>query len=344
MQSPPPLLLLLLLLPACTRACDPSLLASLPRLVTLHAPYTPFGAAGTARPLNASAAAVDALAAQAAASGVNLVWVPGSMGQFDTLSVAERKELLAAWIPAAKKHGLYSVAHVGSPVQGDAIELAEYAAAQGADAVASVPGYYETYQSAEAVAEFIAPIAAAAPHLPFYFYHIPGATLANIHAVDLLRLTSDADNTDHHVPNMCGVKFVSTNLTDWFFSVQEFNRSHALLFAPEPKMASFALGPGRGVVLAEDFYAPTFLRMYEAWLRGDQAAAAEEQAWKFRAEQVLGSFGGTAAKRVLYEQFPLTRGVVDLGPSRLPRAPFEKSKADLFAALDGVDFWNRTAL
>ena len=334
----------LLLLPTAALACDPRLLAALPPLVTLHAPYTPFGATA-ARPLNASAAAVDALAAQAAAFGVNVVWVPGSMGQFDTLSVAERKELLSAWIPAAKKHGLFSVAHVGSPVQGDAIELAKFAAAQGADSIASVPGYYEDYESAETVAEFIAPIAAAAPHLPFFYYHIPEATLSNIHAVDLLRLTSGTENSNkYHVPNLCGVKYVSTNLTDWFFSVREFNHSHALLFAPEPKMASFALGRGRGVVLAEDFYAPTFIRMYQAWLRGDQAAAADEQAWKFHSDQVFNSFGGSAAKRVLYEQFPLTRGVVDMGPARLPRAPFEKSKADLFAALDGVDFWNRTSM
>eukprot|EP00946_MAST-07B_sp_MAST-7B-sp1_P003638 g3638.t1 len=333
---------LLPLLVGIVSACDSHLLRTLPDLVVLHAPYTPFGDEPS-RPLNASQATIDLLAAQARAFGVNTVWTPGSMGQFEALSMAERKTLLAAWISAGKKSNIYTIAHVGTPVQSDAIELARYAAELGADAIASVPGYYETYSSADTVAEFIQPIAAAAPNLPFFYYHIPAATRSNINAVDLLRTTSDATSR-LHVPTLCGIKYVSTNLTDWFFSVNGFNHSHALLFAPEPKMASFALGRGRGVVLAEDFYAPTFLRMYNAWLNGDTAAASGEQAWKFHADQVLRRFGGTAAKRLLYEEFSLTGGKVDMGPARLPGAPFDESRrAALMNALDGVDFWNKTS-
>jgi N-acetylneuraminate lyase len=266
------------------------------------------------------------------------------MGQFDTMSVSDKKTLLTAWIAAGKKHGIFTIAHVGSPVQSDAIELATFAAELGADAIASVPGYYESYASAETVADFIQPIAAAAPNLPFFFYHIPPLTHSNINAVDLLRITSDP-NSSHQVPTLCGIKFVSSNLTDWFFSVQGYNHSHVLLFAPEPKMASFALGRGRGVVLAEDFYAPSFLRMYASWLRGDSAAAFKEQAWKFQSEEVFRRFGGSAAKRLLYgTSFPITRGKVDLGPPRLPAAPFDASRRDaLIEALSGVNFWNETS-
>ena len=335
----------LLLLPAgnLVTACEDNLLSSVPDLVTLHAPYTPFGD-GPGRPLNASREMVDLLAAQAASFGVNTVWTPGSLGQFDTLSLDERKALFDVWIPAGKKHGIFMIAHVGTSVQSDAIELAKYAAAAGADAIASVPGYYETYKSAEVVAQFRQPVAAAAPDLPFFYYHIPGVTGSDINIVDLLRVTSDK-GSKQSIPTMCGVKYVSSNLTDWFFSVRDFNESHALFFAPEPKMASFALARGRGVVLAEDFYAPTFIRMYRAWLRGDQASATDEQAWKFQAEQVLRSYGGSVAKRVLYEHFPLTRGRVDMGPPRLPELPFDESRrSELFHALSDVNFWNRTTL
>ena len=110
-------------------------------------------------------------------------------------------------------------------------------------------------------------------------------------------------------------------------------------------MANFALGRGRGVVLAEDFYAPSFLRMYASWLRGDSAAAFKEQAWKFQSEEVFRRFGGSAAKRLLYgTSFPITRGKVDLGPPRLPAAPFDASRRDaLIEALSGVNFWNETS-
>ena len=59
--------------------------------------------------------------------------------------------------------------------------------------------------------------------------------------------------------------------------MRRFNSTHSLLFAPEPKLASFSLAPGHGVILAEDYFAQTYVRMRAAYLRGDAAAAAEEQ-------------------------------------------------------------------
>jgi hypothetical protein len=50
------------------------------------------------------------------------------------------------------------------------------------------------------------------------------------------------------VPTLAGVKWVGTDYTDWFNLVQRWNGSRALLFAPEPKLASFSLGRGRGAV------------------------------------------------------------------------------------------------
>lgn len=63
---------------------------------------------------------------------------------------------------------------------------------------------------------------------------------------------------------MSGVKYVDTNMTDWLELVTNYNDTHALLFAPEPKMQSFAIGLGRGAVLAEDFFGPTYIRMRAA--------------------------------------------------------------------------------
>ena len=93
----------------------------MPSHMVLSASFTPFSSNGA---LNATAAAIDAIAAQAAAFGVTTVWVPGTMGQFDTLSIGERKTLIQAWVPAAKKHGLYLIAHVGTS---SAVQSAERA-------------------------------------------------------------------------------------------------------------------------------------------------------------------------------------------------------------------------
>ena len=58
--------------------------------------------------------------------------------------------------------------------------------------------------------------------------------------------------------------------------MRRFNSTHSLLFAPEPKLASFSLAPGHGVILAEDYFAQTYVRMRAAYLRGDAAATGNE--------------------------------------------------------------------
>ena len=330
-------------LPLDQHTCE-AWLKLMPETMILHAPYTPFKA-DDARSLNATAATIDLLAAQAKSFGVNTVWVPGSMGQFDVISVSERKVLLQHWISAGKKHGIYVIAHVGTPIQSDAIEMAEYAVSLDADAIASVPGYYEDYTDVESVARFIAPIAAAAPQTPFFYYHIPEVTGATIQAFELMNTARNKSSLSTYVPTLCGIKFVSSNLADWFNLVRTFNESASLMFAPEPKMASFPF-TGRGVVLAEDFYAPTFIRMYQGWLNGDDQVAYEEQAWKYSAEKVFGTYGGTSAKRLLYEKFPITgAGGVNMGPGRLPKKCFNPAEhTALFEALQDVDFWQKIKL
>ena len=137
-------------------------------------------------------------------------------------------------------------------------------------------------------------------------------------------------------PHLVGIKWVKLSFPDWFASVRKYNKTHALLFAPEPKIASFSLGPGRGVVLAEDFYAPTYLNMQKLYYENEQDAASAEQEWKYNAEAIFGKYGGTAAKRVTYEKFI----GFDMGPSRRPLLPFVGNKEELFNELDGIGFFN----
>jgi N-acetylneuraminate lyase len=119
-----------------------------------------------ARSINTSA--IPALAKAAAAYGVTVVWTCGGMGEFYSLTLAERKAINAAWVAAAKTYGLYVIVHVGTTVQADAIDMAAHAAAIGADAIASVPPYYEQPGSIDQLIAFFQPIVLAANGLPFY--------------------------------------------------------------------------------------------------------------------------------------------------------------------------------
>jgi dihydrodipicolinate synthase/N-acetylneuraminate lyase len=74
---------------------------------------------------------------------------------------------------------------------------------------------------------------------PFFYYHIPGSSNFNIQITALLEASLDK------LPELSGVKYVADDHEDWFNAVRAFNQTHALLFAPEPKLQWMSLGFGR---------------------------------------------------------------------------------------------------
>eukprot|EP00049_Salpingoeca_infusionum_P016495 m.338344 g.338344 ORF g.338344 m.338344 type:complete len:348 (-) comp16084_c0_seq10:328-1371(-) len=307
-------------------------LAKVPSPALLYAPLTPFYSN-----LSLNVEPIPDLAKTAAGYGVNLVWTCGGMGQFYALTVTEREAINAAWASAGHANGQYVVCHVGTTVLEDAITLTK-AASQYCDAIATVPPYYEQPSSIEQLIVFLKAIAEVSidpngNQLPLFYYHIPGSTHVNIQVADLLTAAAT------ELPALLGIKYVSGDTLDWFNSVQAFNSSHVLMFAPEPKIQSFSLGVGRGTVLAEDFYAPTYSRMLLNYLRNDHQAAQLEQQWKYKVMAIFGKYGGGVAERALYRKI----AGVDLGPRRLPTSAFNESfYMPMLDDLAAVGFFNQS--
>lgn len=319
---------------ACAAAGEPAGgPGGVPLPVVLNAPFTPFFEGNFSLNLGM----VPRLADNAAAHGVNTVWVGGGMGQFETMTVDERVALFQAWVREGHRNDLYVIAHVGSNVQAEARAMAAAAEAAGADAVASVPEYYEASDDAQVVVDYLAPVAAAAPKTPFFYYHIPGETRTNIRIAEFLRLA------EKEIPTLAGVKYVENNPADFLNCTTTLvdasgGPRFAMLWAPEPKLTSLALG-GQGAVLAEDFYAPTYLRMLDAFTRGDMAGARAEQMRKERVMAVFSQFGGGAAERTIYGKW--VGADLDLGPPRPPKQAISKAQqASLITALEAVDFFD----
>ena len=101
-----------------------------------------------------------------------------------------------------------------------------------------------------------------------------------------------------------------------------------------------ALGTGRGTILAEDFFAATYVSMQRKFDAGDLAGARDEQDFKLQASAILSKYGGAAAERALYRRFPLMN--FDFGPPRLPARPFGESNwPKLEAELEAIGFWKQ---
>ena len=97
---------------------------------------------------------------------------------------------------------------------------------------------------------------------------------------------------------------MSPDLHDWFEIVNKWNATKALLFAPRAQAGRVQPWDGQGCgTRGEDFYAPTYLRMRLKYYTKGQEAASAEQAWKYSADSIISSHGGSA-KRALYRSFP----------------------------------------
>lgn len=134
------------------------------------------------------------------ATGVDYVFVAGTTGESVSLTVAERKELLEAWVATDAK----VIAHVGAEAMGDVVELAQHAEASGALAIGAMPPSYFKPATVEALALVLNATCAAAPTIPCYYYHIPSMTGVTFAMIDLVQ-------TMVNVSNFAGVKY--TGLT-----------------------------------------------------------------------------------------------------------------------------------
>jgi len=133
----------------------------------MAAPFTPFHEDGDVK--------VEAIPALAQLFrerfGINAVWVMGMRGQYDALTSDERKIVAEAWVEAGKAQKLFTIIQIGDSSNRQAAELAAHAESIGADAIGALGPYEELCGSTQCVVDFLAPVAAAAPRTPFFYYH-----------------------------------------------------------------------------------------------------------------------------------------------------------------------------
>src|SRR5690606_4342116 len=115
-------------------------------------------------------------------------------------------------------------------------------------------------------------IAKGAPNLPFYYYHIPMMT-----GVDP-DLREFIDRVRERLPAFAGLKFSDTRLYDLIPCVQyEGGACDTVFGVDEMLLAAVALGVRGAVGSTYAFAAPLYLRMLDAFDRGDIDRARLEQ-------------------------------------------------------------------
>ena len=263
------------------------------------------------------------------AGGVRGAFVCGTTGESMSLTTAERMQVAERWCEVAPE-GFAIIVHAGHTCLADSREIAAHAQKIGARAIAAMPPFFFRPDDVEGLVAVGAHVAAAAPALPFYYYHIPALTGVYLKMADYLPAAGP------RIPTLAGMKFTYEDLMDYHRCLWIEGRRYNMLFGrDEILLSALVLGARGAVGTTYNLAAPLYMRVMEAFKRGDLEAA---RAYQHRAAEfvaVLVRFGVIQAAKAAMK---LTG--VDCGPVRLPLRPIEGEQFErLRAALSAVGFF-----
>ena len=267
------------------------------------ATHTPFNADGS---LNL--AVVEQQAEHLMANGVHTVFIGGSTGESHSLSLTERQSLAQRWSEVVRNTSLRMVVHVGANCLSDCRALASQAQELGAVAISSMAPSYFKPKSLDVLIDCAADIAAAAPEVPFYFYDIPVLTNVNFSMPEFLT------QAPARIPTLAGIKFTNPDLMAYQLCLRANSYKWDVPFGcDEFLLAALALGAKGAVGSSFNFAAPIYLRLIEAFQKGDINTAREEQFRSVRTIQLLASYGYMGEAKAVMGFLG-----VPVGPARLP--------------------------
>jgi len=204
--------------------------------------------------------------------GVAGVFVNGTTGEGASLTTDEREQLAAEWRRVLPS-GMKLFVHIGHNSLGEAQRLGRHAQTIGADAVAAIAPSFFKPVGMEGVINWCSSVAAAAPELPFYYYHMPSMSGVSLNIAEFLQRVGD------RVPTLAGIKFTFEALGDYCAAARLENGRYDVLWGrDEMLLGALAMGARGAVGSTYNVAGPLYRRIIAAFDRGDRAAAQAQQA------------------------------------------------------------------
>ncbi|MDN3682833.1 dihydrodipicolinate synthase family protein [Vibrio tapetis subsp. quintayensis] len=288
----------------------------------IAAPHTPFDAAN-----KVNFGAIDQIAELLIDQGVTGAYVCGTTGEGIHCSVEERKAIAQHWVKAAGGK-LDLIIHTGALSIIDTLELTRHAEELDILATSAIGPCFFKPGNVEDLVEYCAQVAAAAPSKGFYYYH-SGMSGVN---VDLEQFLIQADD---RIPNLSGAKFNNVDLYEYQRCVRVANGKFDIPFGVDEFLpAGLAVGAVSAVGSTYNYAAPLYLKIIEAFNKGDQAQVAALMDKVIALIRVLVEYGGVAAGKAAMELHG-----IDAGNPRSPIRPLTAAqKADVVAKMRDADF------
>lgn len=294
----------------------------------IDAPFTPFTPDG-----EVNYEPIQAYAAMLAKNGLKGVFINGSSGEGYMLTEEERMWLAEAWIKAVPA-GFKVIVHVGSCCVKSSRRLAEHAQQIGAWGIGAMAPPFPRIGRIEELVRYCEEIAAGAPRLPFYYYHIPAFNNAFLPMVDFLKAV------DGRIPNFAGIKYTYESLYEYnqcrLYADGKFDLLHG---QDETILPSLAMGGAQGGIGGTTNYnGRELVGIIRAWEAGDLKTARERQDFAQEVINVICRYRGNivGGKRIM------KLIGLDLGPNRTPfRNLTDEEEQAMKAELEAIGFFDR---
>ena len=293
----------------------------------IDAPFTPFHANG-----DVNLEPIETYANMLAKNGLKGVFINGSSGEGYMLTVEERMQLAERWVAVAPKD-FKVIVHVGSCCLRDSVRLAKHAQQLGVWGIGSMAPPFPHIGRIEELVEYCETIAAAAPNLPFYYYHIPAFNGAYLPMLDLLKAV------DGRIPNFAGIKYTYESLYEYnqcrLYGGGKFDMLHG---QDETILPCLAMGGAKGGIGGTTNYnGKNLVGIIEYWNKGELEKAREAQNYAQAVINVICHFRGNivGGKRIMKLMG------FDLGPNRVPfRNMTDEEEQQMKKELEEIDFFN----
>ena len=249
-------------------------------------------------------------------------YVCGGTGE-GLFMLPEERKLVTETVVDQVNRRVPVIAHVGSMVVSDAVELAEHAQEVGAAGISSV--IPPMFQDGESLYTYFARVGAGAPDLPLLTYIFGGP----MDAVALMRRLME-------IPTVAGTKYTGPNMYE-FREIVELRGDNWSIFSGMDEQCIYAAMQGAcGNIGSTLNYMPGIYReVHNSYKKGDIAQGQELQVRANQVTRVLFSFGFFGALKEVMRMLGF-----DCGKPRLPHLPFaEEKRNDLRAQLEAIDFF-----
>ena len=277
---------------------------------------------------------VGALYRRCLESGFDGIFLNGTTGECMSLSAAERKKLLEAWVDCRNKSNNPSFkifVHVGSSNLFEAAEMAEHAQASGADGIAMVSTFYFRPPTLADLIDQCRYVAAAAPEVPFYYYNIPSLTGVNF------PLTSYVEAASKAIPTFSGLKNSYHDLVDYQQCLHYAKDDYQIYWGTdEVFMMVYAAGNRHYVGSTYNFMGSIYFRMLDAYHAGnlEKLTGLEQEAAGIY--KILNDYNSLIAGKAIMRHIG-----VDCGPVRRPLRNLKSSEgSSLLERLQKTSFFN----